>query len=83
MAPDREPAAYFPDKVDIGKPAPRANYYGRNTGSGGIQAMEATEEPNNNDKAGGRAAQSCCAEVFSLSSERHPEVFGISMRAAR
>src|SRR6266436_5986226 len=64
MAPDREPAAYSPDRVGIGKHVPRANCYGKNTGYGGIQAMGATVAPNNNDKSGGRAAQSCCAEVF-------------------
>ena len=45
--------------------------------------MGATVEPNNNDKTDGRAAQSCCAEVFSLSSEGLPAIFELSMRAAR
>ena len=83
MALDREPAAYFPDRVDIGKHVPRANCYGKNSESGEILAMEASEEPNNNDKVGGRAAQSCCAEVFSLSSEGLPAIFELSTRAAR
>src|SRR5437870_12893085 len=83
MAPDRERAAYCPDRVAIGKHVPRANCYGKNIECGGIQAMGANVEPNNSDKAAGRAAQSCCAEVFSLSSERRPEVFGVSMRADR